>query len=151
MKIPKQIYTTLLIYAVFMILLLVYYHNMLKTRKIKPQEENTIEVVQVYTEEEKEPERQFLGTYTIYAYCPCEKCCGKTNGITASGTKATVGRTVASTLPFGTKIYIDGIGERIVEDRGGGITDGKIDLYMDCHTEALKFGARILDVWELRE
>ena len=26
----------------------------------------------------------------VSAYCACSKCCGKTNGVTASGTKATV-------------------------------------------------------------
>ena len=61
---------------------------------------------------ETPPQREYLGEYTIYAYCPCVKCCGKTNGVTASGTIATEGKTVASTLPFGTKVYIGGIGER---------------------------------------
>ena len=109
---------------------------------------------QEYTEDEKtptEPKLTLLGTYTIYAYCPCVKCCGKTNGITASGTVATEGRTVASTLPFGTKIYIEGVGERIVEDRGGGITDGKIDLFMGSHEKALRHGVKKVDVWKVRE
>ena len=56
--------------------------------------------------------------YTIYAYCPCSQCCGKETGITASGTKATEGRTVAADLPFGTVVHIEGLGEYIVEDRG---------------------------------
>ena len=81
-------------------------------------------------------------TYTITAYCPCVKCCGKTNGITASGVKAVQGVTVATdkSIPFGTKIYIDGVGERIVQDRGGAIKGNKIDLYFDTHQEALSFG-----------
>ena len=110
--------------------------------------------IELHTEEVKtvtEPYKALLGTYTIYAYCPCVKCCGKTNGITASGTVATEGRTVASTLPFGTKIYIEGVGERIVEDRGGGITDGKIDLFMGSHEKALRHGVKKVDVWKVRE
>jgi len=89
--------------------------------------------------------REYIGTYTIYAYCPCRKCCGKSNGITASGVTATEGRTVAADLPFGTRIYIDGIGERIVEDRG--VSGKEIDLFMDSHNRALEFGVRKAKVY----
>ena len=69
------------------------------------------------------------------AYCACVKCCGKTNGITASGTKATAGRTIAApkNYAFGTKIEIAGMGTYVVEDRGGAITGNKIDIYFDSH------------------
>ena len=62
-------------------------------------------------------------TYKITAYCPCSKCCGKTTGRTASGTKATAGRTVAasSKFAFGTKLNIGGH-IYTVEDRGGAVT-----------------------------
>lgn len=113
----------------------------------------TPQAMELHTAEEKtptEPKLTLLGTYTIYAYCPCVKCCGKTNKVTASGTIATEGRTVASTLPFGTKLLID-CKEYVVEDRGGGITDGKIDMFMDSHIEALKFGVQRLKVYEVRE
>ncbi len=104
----------------------------------------------VIQETKKEPERKFIGTYTVYAYCPCEKCCGKRTGITASGTKATQGRTIASTLPFGTKVYIEGIGERISEDTGSAIKGKKIDLFMNSHEAALKFGVKKLDVYIIK-
>ena len=87
--------------------------------------------------------------YVITAYCPCVKCCGKTNGITASGTKAEQGVTVAADtnkLPFGTKIYIDGIGERVVQDRGGAIKGNKIDLFFSDHQSALNFGRQTKQV-----
>lgn len=82
------------------------------------------------------------------AYCACIKCCGKTNGITASGTKATAGRTIAApkNYAFGTKIEIAGMGTYVVEDRGGAITGNKIDIYFDSHAEALKFGRRNLQI-----
>ena len=84
----------------------------------------------------------YKGVYKITAYCPCKKCCGKSDGITASGEKAVEGITVAmdKSIPFGTKIYIDGVGERIVQDRGGAIKGNRIDLYFDSHEEALNFG-----------
>ena len=86
--------------------------------------------------------------YVITAYCPCVKCCGKSDGITASGVKATEGVTIATdkSIPFGTKVYIDGVGERIVQDRGGAIKGNQIDLYFDSHQEALNFGRQIRQV-----
>ena len=76
------------------------------------------------------------------------KRCGKADGITASGDKATEGVTVATdkSIPFGTKIYIDGVGERIVQDRGGAINGNRIDLYFDSHQEALNFGRQTKQV-----
>lgn len=87
-------------------------------------------------------------TYIITAYCYCAKCCGKTDGITASGVKAIEGVTVATdnSIPFGTKIYIDSVGERIVQDRGGAIKGNKIDLYFDSHERALEWGRQTKQV-----
>jgi 3D (Asp-Asp-Asp) domain-containing protein len=99
-------------------------------------EENEIELEAVPTVTLKS-----LGTYKISAYCPCSKCCGKyANGYTASGTKATAGRTIAMNgVSFGTKIMIDGK-IYIVEDRGGGLGKKIIDVYFNTHEEALKSG-----------
>ena len=86
-------------------------------------------------------------TYKITAYCPCSKCCGKTTGRTASGTKATAGRTVAasSKFAFGTKLNIGGH-IYVVEDRGGAVTGNKIDIFVNSHAEALQWGVRYLPV-----
>ena len=51
-----------------------------------------------------------------------------------------------SSIPFGTKVYIDGVGERIVQDRGGAITGNRIDLYFDSHEKALEFGRQTKQV-----
>ena len=85
--------------------------------------------------------------YKITAYCPCAKCCGKTNGRTASGTTATAGRTVAasSKFAFGTKLNIGGH-VYTVEDRGGAINGNKIDIFVNTHAEALAWGVRYLNV-----
>ena len=99
------------------------------------------------------------GMYKVTAYCACMQCCGKTNGITASGTKATANRTIAapSTFAFGTKVVINGqlaFGTQViinghtytVEDRGGAIQGNRIDVYMDTHSQALAWGVRYLYV-----
>ncbi len=85
--------------------------------------------------------------YKITAYCPCTKCCGKTNGITASGARATAGVTVAasSKFAFGTKLNINGH-IYTVQDRGGAIKGNKIDIFVNSHAEALAWGVRYLPV-----
>lgn len=90
-----------------------------------------------YNNPPAEPTKTYLGTYYITGYDICYSCCGKIDGITASGTYATVGRTIAapSNLPFGTRLYIDGIGERVVEDRGGSISGQRLDILCNNHSE----------------
>ena len=85
--------------------------------------------------EQEAPARKYLGRFYITGYDICVECCGKTDGITASGTQATLGRTVAAgpEIPFGTVLYIDGIGERVVEDRGTGVTEGCLDVLCEDH------------------
>lgn len=87
------------------------------------------------------------GIYKVTAYCPCAKCCGKTNGITASGRKATANHTVAapSTFAFGTQIVMNGK-TYTVEDRGGAIQGNRIDLFVNTHAEALAWGVRYMNV-----
>lgn len=78
---------------------------------------------------------RLLGTYSVTGYDICVQCCGKTDGVTASGAAATVGRTCAcNAFPFGTVLYIEGIGYRTVEDRGG-MSGGGIDVLCATHAE----------------
>jgi len=105
--------------------------------------------------ESKESSKINLGSYEVTAYCSCFKCCGKTDGITYSGVKAVEGVTIAadlSKIPLGSKVFIEGVGERTVQDKGGAIKGNKIDLYfggIDGHEKALNFGRQTLKVWEV--
>lgn len=86
---------------------------------------------------------------TLTAYCPCKRCCGKTDGITASGPQATAGRTVAvdnSIIPYGTEIIIDGH-SYIAEDCGAVVKGYTIDIFFDTHEEALSFGKQTKTVY----
>ncbi len=100
--------------------------------------------------EEPEPTIVSLGVYKITAYCGCAKCCGKTDGITASGTHVTAGRTIAAPpeIPFGTKLMINGH-IYTVEDRGGAIKGNRIDIYFETHEEANKFGVQYIEVFKV--
>lgn len=92
-------------------------------------------------------------TFWASGYCPCYKCCLKTDGITASGRKATAGRTVAlNWLPFHTKLTINGK-PYSVEDRGAVSHFGnkknkrkRLDIYFSTHKEALQFGKQQVNV-----
>ena len=88
---------------------------------------------------------RYLGKFRITAYCNCPKCGGQ--GLTASGTVPTAGRTVAmNNIPFGTKLLINGI-VYTVEDRG--VPYGTVDIYHNTHAEALDFGVMYTDVYQL--
>lgn len=105
----------------------------------QPIEEKEVEPTPIYKE------MQIVAT----AYCPCAKCCGKTDGITATGVKAKANRTVAAdpkVLPYGTEILC-GMGEFVVEDCGGNIKENRVDFFFDSHEEALKFGRQEFTIW----
>lgn len=92
-----------------------------------------------------EPQYKSLGVYKITHYCPCGQC-GSGTGITASGTQATVGRTVAcNSLSFGTKVIING-NVYTVEDTGG-MGNSTIDIFVGSHQEALNKGTYYTDVY----
>ena len=105
-------------------------------------------------EQTPEPEWE---TIEVTAYCSCAKCCGewaskRPNGIvyTASGAEAVEGVTVAadkSKYPFGTVLYIEGLGERIVQDVGGAIKGNRVDVYFNNHEDALAFGRQTLNAY----
>jgi len=90
----------------------------------------------------------YLGQFLLTGYCPCVLCCGKSNGITASGKLATSNHTIAadSRYAFGTKMIIMGQ-VYTVEDRGGAIIGNHIDVFFNTHAEALQFGTKYADVY----
>lgn len=86
-------------------------------------------------------------TFKVTAYCACEKRCGKTDGITATGTKATQGRTIAvdpNVIPYGTEIILNG-NTYVAEDCGGAIKGNRIDMFFDNHQDALEWGVQYVE------
>lgn len=136
----------------------------LSTKIIKRPQDKIVQIVPNFTSRSGEHGRglnlakiasgrnSFDMTVNASAYCACMICCGKTNGITASGKKAQAYYTIAApkNYPFGTIIYLEYFkdspskGWYIVQDRGGAITNNRIDLFYNTHSEALKFGRRNL-------
>lgn len=62
--------------------------------------------------------------------------------LTASGDKVVPGETAAAgpNIPFGTRIYVEGMGWRTVNDRGSAIGANDIDLAAETKEESIKFG-----------
>ena len=122
-----------------------------KSKKTKKDKEKKHKNQKKITKKNQKLESGYVdgGTYKITGYCECASCCGKSTGITASGTRAKAGRTIAadtSVLPFGTKVVINGH-TYTVEDRGGAINGNRIDLFFSSHVKALEWGVRYVKIY----
>ena len=80
----------------------------------------------------------------VTAYAPLDPeavegmCYSGDPTVTASGEAPVPGETVAAALPFGTLLYIEGIGLRRVNDRGVG--PGRIDVVTETRAQAFEIG-----------
>jgi 3D (Asp-Asp-Asp) domain-containing protein len=94
----------------------------------------------------------------VTAYSPYEESTGKSPDdpdfkVTASGTIATQGRTIAmdKKFPFGTLVKIEGFNEVFrVEDRGSKIKGNRIDLYFENVEDAIKFGKQKRKIYVIK-
>lgn len=97
---------------------------------------------------------------TLNASAYTASTCGKSAsspsyGITSSGAKATAWYTIAAGKGYeiGTIIYIPYFKNKpnggwfVVQDRGGAISNSKIDIYMSTYNECIQFGRRNLECY----
>lgn len=123
-----------------------------------------IEILNIILENREEPKKpvnepEYIGTFEITYYTAGVESTGKypgdpEYGITASGTNVKEGQTVAadwSVLEPGSRIYIDGIGIRTVEDTGGLIQGQAIDVYVEDVETARQGGRHTADVWRVND
>lgn len=99
-------------------------------------------------QEETAPAMEYVGDYRVTAYAYYEG--GEENYYTASGATPVPYYTVATgdEFPFGTVLYIEGIGYVEVQDRGG-FGEGIIDLHIG-DTPMSEFEDRIRAVYIVR-
>ena len=90
------------------------------------------------------------------AYCPNSCCCAGWSAVaykaTASGWGAKENWTIAAdeAYTFGTILFLEGLGERMVMDRGSAITGNRIDVYFETHEEACAFGMQTLRAYVVK-
>ena len=123
----------------------------------EPIEPEPVEEVVVFSPEpieEETIEKEYLGSFTATAYCPCSECCGKwADGLTYTETVATEGRTIAvdpDVIPLGSIVEINGV-EYVAEDIGGAIKDNHVDIFFNSHQDALEWGVQYHDVYIVEE
>lgn len=89
-----------------------------------------------------------LGKWKLSFYCPCRQCSSGWGYQTSSGATCVEGVTVAcAILPAGTRVKIEGYGERIVQDTGAGVRGQHLDVFMESHSECLRHGLKYREVW----
>lgn len=93
---------------------------------------------------------------SAYTASTCGKKAGsKGYGITASGAKASSWYTVAAgkAYPVGTVIYVPALKNKpnggwfVVQDRGGAISNNRLDIYMSTYNECIQFGRKNLECY----
>ena len=67
----------------------------------------------------------------------------------ADGSYPQAGYTIAAnSLPIGTTVYISGVGQRTVCDRGpSSMPDEWLDIFMDEYDECVEWGMRNCEIW----
>lgn len=87
---------------------------------------------------------------TLTAYTDGYQSTGKVPGdpgygITATGQVARQGLSIAvdpSVIPYGTAVFIPGVGLRIADDTGGAIVGNRIDVFFNSQQTAMNFGVK---------
>ncbi len=75
-----------------------------------------------------------------------------TGNATASGVMPQAGHTLAAwgDVPLGTRVYIPALGGvYVVEDRGGAVVTGIIDIYMNTEEECVAWGRQNIEIYFL--
>ena len=94
---------------------------------------------------------QYLGTFDV-SYYTCDPAENGGSNLTATGAVLSdvVGVCIAadpSVLPYGTRVYIDGIGDRVVMDCGGAIRGNKIDVLVASDADIPAYGCATMGVY----
>lgn len=110
--------------------------------------EKEVVVENVIKQELTDMSMTYIGDFHLTAYCPCEICCeqwaaspvNKTGSCEVGVYQGTTIAVDPDKIPYGSKVYIEGVGVRIATDCGGAIQGNRIDVYFSNHQDAWNFG-----------
>ena len=92
---------------------------------------------------------QRIGTFRVTHYAPCVECCGKSDGISASGRKVIPYYSVAvdpTVIPLGTVFFLDygdGVLHKVrADDTGAAVKGFTVDLCVSDYDTAVQMGVR---------
>lgn len=109
------------------------------------EEAEQVDESDIIVDESEEESLEYLGTFEMTAYEWTGNPC-------ANGNYPTEGYTVAcNSLPLGTRVYIEGVGYRVVEDRGAEWHSYNwMDLYLGDVASCYEWGIRTVQVYVVR-
>ncbi|MBW3699362.1 hypothetical protein C2U27_03615 [Bacillus aerophilus] len=124
-----------------------------KVKKIKKKKGDKNVKQTKKTVEQKSQTRKMVVTAYTNGYESTGKHPGHSEyGKTASGVTTKQGITIACPpyMKFGTKLYIEDVGLRVCQDRGGDIKGNRLDVFIENLQKAREFGRQTLTVKEIK-
>lgn len=119
--------------------------NLVKTNIVE--KEVTVPKEVVVTKIQSEIKTEVIGKFTVVGYCNCSVCnenkVGKDIMSNYKGVNATSN---PNEIPYGTKIWIDGVGIRQTQPSGQKLTQNEVKIYFSTHEEVVNFGTQTLEI-----
>jgi 3D (Asp-Asp-Asp) domain-containing protein len=84
-----------------------------------------------------------IAAAAVFAVTAYSLGCDAPGPLTKAGTHPVAGFTVAAdprVLPLGTILHVEGLGQRQIQDVGGGVVGRHVDVYVDSCREARAWG-----------
>lgn len=165
----RTTYVSLIIAIVILIIAILAVRAAGAETEARDDPSTAVEVIQLLPEPQEDYENErieaallarahVIENCTVSHYDCCVECCGKTNGITASGILATpyVSCAVDPTMiPLGADVLVDyGDGEihyYRADDVGGSVKGDHIDLFVSSHEEANQLGIKTATVYWIEQ
>ncbi|WP_345806631.1 3D domain-containing protein [Bacillus pumilus] len=124
-----------------------------KAKKLKKKKgDKNVKQTKKTVEQKSQTSKMVVTAYTNGAESTGKSTGDPDYGITASGVTTKQGITIACPpyMKFGTKLYIEDVGLRVCQDRGGDIKGNRLDVFIDNLKKAREFGRQTLTVKEIK-